>query len=55
MVATEEMSFWDHIEELRWRLLKSLLAIVLGGIITHSFSDDLLTKLGFTTDYLTTQ
>lgn len=42
---TEEMPFWDHVEELRWRLFKSLLAIILGAIITHSFSDELLTKL----------
>ena len=42
---TEEMPFWNHVEELRWRLLKSLSAIVLGAIITHSFSDALLTKL----------
>ena len=39
------MPFWDHVEELRWRLFKSLLAIILGAIITHSFSDELLTKL----------
>ena len=45
MVVTEEMPFWEHIEELRWRLFKSLLAIILGAIITHSFSDELLIKL----------
>ena len=45
MAATEEMPFWDHVEELRLRLLKSLLAIVLGAIISNSFSDELLTKL----------
>ena len=39
------MPFWDHVEELRWRLFKSLLAIILGATITHSFSDELLTKL----------
>lgn len=42
---TEEMPFWNHVEELRWRLLKSLLAIVLGAVITHYFSDPLLSKL----------
>jgi len=45
MKLIETMPFWDHVEELRWRLFKSILAIVLGAIITHSFSDDLLTKL----------
>ena len=39
------MPFWDHVEELRWRLLKSIIAIVMGAILTHSFSDQLLTKL----------
>ena len=42
---TEEMPFWNHVEELRWRLFKSLLAIVLGALITHYFSDILLAKL----------
>ena len=42
---TEEMPFWNHVEELRWRLFKSLLAIVLGALITHYFSDVLLAKL----------
>jgi sec-independent protein translocase protein TatC len=42
---TEEMPFWNHVEELRWRLFKSLLAIVLGALITHYFSDALLAKL----------
>ena len=39
------MPFWNHVEELRWRLFKSLLAIVLGALITHYFSDVLLAKL----------
>ena len=45
MASSEAKPFWDHVEELRWRLLKSLLAIVLGAIITHFFSDDLLIRL----------
>lgn len=42
---TEEAPFWNHVEELRWRLFKSLLAIILGALITHYFSDALLAKL----------
>ena len=42
---TEKMPFWNHVEELRWRLFKSLLAIVFGAAITHYFSDTLLAKL----------
>ncbi len=30
---TAEMTFIDHIEELRWHIIRSLLAILLGGII----------------------
>ena len=45
MSVTEEIPFWDHVEELRWRLFKSLLAIIFGAIIIHYFSDDLLIKL----------
>jgi sec-independent protein translocase protein TatC len=42
---TEEMPFWEHVEELRWRLFKCLFAIVIGAFITHFFSDELLLKL----------
>ncbi len=39
------MPFWEHIEELRWRMFKSLFAIIIGAVLTHYFSDDVLTKL----------
>lgn len=29
----KEMSFWEHLEELRWRVMRSALAIVVFGII----------------------
>jgi sec-independent protein translocase protein TatC len=33
----KEMSFLDHLEELRWRIIKSALGILAGGIITAVF------------------
>lgn len=34
-----EMSFWEHLEELRWRLIKALLGVIAGGIIAAVFID----------------
>ncbi len=34
-----EMGFWEHLEELRWRLIKAILGIVIGGIIAAVFVD----------------
>jgi sec-independent protein translocase protein TatC len=39
---TKEMDFLDHLEELRWRLIKALLSILGMGIITFTFSDRIL-------------
>lgn len=42
-----EMGFLDHLEELRWRIIKSLISVVIFGIISFIFSDffiDLLLK-----------
>ena len=39
------MSFIDHLEELRWRLIKSILSIILGGIVTFFFIDEILQLL----------
>ena len=33
------MSLIDHLEELRWRILKTLIAIVVGGIVAFIFRD----------------
>jgi sec-independent protein translocase protein TatC len=41
-----EMPFLDHLEELRWRIFKSLAALIIGAVVCFSFSDpvfDLLT------------
>jgi len=33
------MHFLDHLEELRWRLLKSLISVLIGSIVTFYFID----------------
>jgi sec-independent protein translocase protein TatC len=38
----KEMPFLDHLEELRWRILKSLVAVFIMTVICFSFSDLLL-------------
>ena len=37
--AHSEMPFWDHLEELRWRLIKSIVTIIIGALITYKFAD----------------
>ena len=39
---TLDMPFWDHLEELRWRLIKSILTIIIGACITYNFSDAIM-------------
>ncbi len=39
------MPFLDHLEELRWRILKGLAAVVVGAIICAVFSNDILRAL----------
>ena len=34
-----EMPFWDHLEELRWRLIKSIIAILFGAVVTYHYAD----------------
>ncbi len=41
----KEMPFLDHLEELRWRLLKSIAAVILSAIGAYFFSDQLLALL----------
>jgi sec-independent protein translocase protein TatC len=37
--ASDDMPFWDHLEELRWRLIKSVTTIVIGAIIAYKYAD----------------
>lgn len=36
---SEEMSFLDHLEELRWRLIRSVLAIFIAAVLAFIFKD----------------
>lgn len=40
--AEHEMSFLDHLEELRWRIIKALLGIVAGAIVCWIFIDQIM-------------
>ncbi len=44
-----EMPFLDHLEELRWRLIKIVASVILLSVIAFSFSDYLLDILLFPT------
>lgn len=37
-----EMGFLDHLEELRWRLIKSIIGIVVVALIAYAFSDAII-------------
>ncbi|MGB1719177.1 MAG: twin-arginine translocase subunit TatC, partial [Candidatus Latescibacterota bacterium] len=39
------MAFLDHLEELRWRILRSLIAILLGAIVCFALSDGVMKLL----------
>ncbi|WP_245683963.1 twin-arginine translocase subunit TatC [Rhodohalobacter halophilus] len=42
---TASMSFLDHLEELRWRILKGLVGVLAGVIIAFYFRDFIITQL----------
>jgi len=42
-----EMPFLDHLEELRWRILKSLAALIIGAVVCFSFSDPVFELLKY--------
>ncbi len=52
---SKEMGFLDHLEELRWRLIKSLAAILVGAIITFVFIDYIIEILILPTKKLESQ
>ena len=39
-----EMGFLDHLEELRWRIIKSIVAIVIGAIISFIYIIEVILK-----------
>lgn len=42
---TDEMSFLDHLEELRWRIIKGFLAILGGVVVAFFFSDFIIDNI----------
>lgn len=44
-MSNNEMPFLDHLEELRWRIFKSLIGIVVGTVITFLFIDQIFELL----------
>lgn len=42
-----EMSFLDHLEELRWLLIRSTLAIAIGGCVAYLFSNFIFDRIIF--------
>ena len=49
---SSEMPFWDHLEELRWRLIKSIITIIIGAGITYKFADTIMYWLILPTEAL---
>lgn len=47
MAGDNEMGFLDHLEELRWRIIKALLGVVAGGIIMGVFIDWIMNNIIF--------
>ncbi len=43
--ANAEMSFIDHLEELRWHILRSVIAIIIGAIAIFIFSDFVVDRI----------
>jgi sec-independent protein translocase protein TatC len=53
-----EMSFWEHLEELRWHLVRSIIAVVLLAIVAFIFKDFIFNKVilaPMRQDFLTTR
>ena len=43
--TSKEMSFFDHLEELRWRIIKSVIALIVASIACAFFSDFLVQQV----------
>jgi len=53
-----EMSFWEHLEELRWHLVRSIAAVVVLAIVAFIFKDFIFNKIilaPIRQDFFTTQ
>ena len=48
----ESMPFLDHLEELRWRLIKSIASVLIGAVISFYFIDQIIEFLVKPTDAL---
>lgn len=44
---TKELSFWDHLEELRWRILRIIVYIVVGALLSWVFREQFLDILRY--------
>ncbi len=47
MESDNEMGFLDHLEELRWRIIKALIGVVLGGVLVGVFIDWIMNNIIF--------
>ena len=53
-----EMSFWEHLEELRWNLVRSIAAVLVLAIVAFIFKDFIFDKIilaPIRQDFLTTR
>lgn len=51
---TKDMDFLDHLEELRWRLIKALSSVMIMAVLTFIFSDPIMDFLLLPTKNLST-
>ena len=47
MAGNSDMGFLDHLEELRWRLIKALLGVIVGAVLTGIFIDWIMNNILF--------
>jgi sec-independent protein translocase protein TatC len=45
--ANTEMSFIDHLEELRWHIIRAVIAVLVGAILVFIYSDLVVNKVLF--------
>ncbi len=47
MASDSDMGFLDHLEELRWRIIKSLVGVVIGSVVVGFFIDWIMNSIIF--------